>query len=124
MSQESEKFLEAEQSAQQLVETLTALKKETVSYKTSSQELDTTRQKLVGLIDSIENVAKDTHEIVKLIKSIGGPEILRSIESLTKRITEEFNSNERRIQQLKTLAVIGISIAFLAVIGIAVVVFK
>lgn len=100
MSQEAERFLQAEESAQVLLETLSSLQQEAVSYKTSTKELDAVRQRLVELINSIQAVANDTHEVVKLIKVIGGPEILE------------------RVERLKMLSIIGILTAMASLIGI------
>jgi len=117
MSQEAERFLHAEQSAQQLLEALSSLQQETVSYKTSTRELDIVRQNLVGLIDSIQAIAKDTHEVVKLIKGIGGPEILRSIDSLLKQVQAESEITRQRVERLKRFTLVGISTPILSLIG-------
>ncbi len=109
MSKDADKFLHAEQSAQELLQTLEQLKAEATNYKTSAKELDLVRQKLSGLIDSVLTIAEDTHEVVKLLKSIGGPEILSRIGGLS----EELN-------RLRLLAIIGLSVSGLAVIGIVV----
>jgi len=109
MSKEVEQFLHAEQSAQELVQTLEQLKSEANSYKTSKDALDAVRQKLSGLIDSVLSVAKDTHEVVKLLKSIGGPEILSRISG----VSDQLN-------RMKSLVIISLSIAGLSVIGIIV----
>jgi len=109
MSKEADKFLHAEQSAQELVQTLEQLKNETNSYRTSKDTLDSVRQKLSGLIDSSLSIAKDTHEIVKLLKSIGGPEILSRISGLSEQM-----------DRMRLLVIISLSIATLTVVGIVV----
>jgi hypothetical protein len=109
MSKEADKFLRAEQSAQELVQTLEQLKNEANSYKTSKDTLDAVRQKLSGLIDSILPIAKETHEIVKLLKSIGGPEILSQISGLSEQM-----------DRMRLLVIISLSIAGLSVVGIVV----
>ena len=109
MSTESDRFLQAEQSAQDLLTELEQLKTESASYKTSAKELDTVRQKLVGLIDSVQAVARDSHEVVKLMKSIGGPEILGRLSA----VSEQLN-------RMRMLTVIGLSVSGLCVIGIVV----
>ena len=120
MSQEVERFLQAEQSAQELLEALSSLKEEAVSYKTSTKELNAVRQSLVGLIDSIQAIAKDTHEIVKLIKGIGGPEILSLVDSLANKVQGESESNRERFKRLTTLSLIGILTAILSLVGIVI----
>jgi len=109
MSKETDKFLQAEQSTQDLLETLEQLKTETTSYKTSAKELDTVRQKLVGLIDSVQAVAKDSHEVVKMMKSIGGPEILGRLSVLS-----------NQLNRMRMLAIIGLYISAMSVIGIVI----
>lgn len=109
MSKEADQFLQAEQSAKDVLQTLEELKKAAVSYRTSAAHLDAAREKLAKLIDSIQAVAKDTHEVVKLLKSIGGPEILSRIGVLTLELKE-----------VRKLAIIGISVSGLSVVGIVV----
>lgn len=109
MANEVEKFLQAEQFAQELVQTLEQLKNETNSYKTSKETLDAVKQKLSGLIDSNLSIAKDTHEVVKMLKSIGGPEILNRISVLSEHL-----------DRMRPLVVIALSVAGLSLIGIVV----
>lgn len=107
MSKEADSFLHAEQSAQELMQILEQLKNESISYKNSANELDAVKQKLTSLIDSVLPVVKDTHEVVKLLKSIGGPEILNRISV----VTDQLN-------RLRMLVIISLSIAGLSTIGI------
>jgi len=82
MPQETDKFLQAEEAAEKLTETLKKLHSEATSYQTAKKELDTVRQRLLGLIESTEKVAADTQEIIKTLKAIGGPEILKKLDNL------------------------------------------
>ena len=107
MTQEGERFLQAEQSAQDVLNALSKLKEEAVSYKNGTKELATARESLVKLIDSILAIAKDTHEIVKLIKAIGGPEILRSIDSVSKRLHEEADKNLHRFEHREIICAVS-----------------
>lgn len=100
MSQETERFLEAEQAAQAVLEALTRLKAETISYKTATQELDAVRERLLGLINDTESVSIDTHQVVSLLKGIGGPEILE------------------RINRLKMLGLSAIAVSSLSLAGV------
>ena len=109
MSKETENFLRVEQSAQELLKTIEELKNETVSYKTSTMELDVVRVKLSGLIDSIQAVARDTHAVVALLKAIGGPEILSQISILSDKLN-----------RLRTLAILGASVGALSLVGVVV----
>jgi hypothetical protein len=118
MARESEKFLQAEESAEQLVQALNELKKEAVSYKSSQYELDTVRQRLVSLIDSIQGVVKDTHEAVKTLKSIGGPEILSGINSHSQKLIEHSDIRDQQYSRLRVLVFIGLSASLLSLLGI------
>lgn len=100
MSQEADRFLQAEQAAQEVLEALTSLKEEALSYNTAAQELDKVRERLLGLIDSTESIGKDTHQVVSLLKGIGGPEILE------------------RINRVKVLSFIAIAISTLSLAGV------
>ena len=118
MTQEAQRFLQAEQSAEQLVQALADLKNEAVSYKSSTKELDAVRQKLVSLIDSIQAIAKDTHEVVKSIKAIGGPEILRGINSLSQELKEQSDIRDKQFTRLRLFIFAGLSASLLSLIGV------
>ena len=120
MSQEAQKFLQAEQSADQLVKTLDDLKNEAISYKSSTQELDAVRQRLVSLIDSIQAIAKDTHEVVKIVKEIGGPEILSGIKTLSQKLKEQSDLRDEQFNRLRLFIVIGFITSLLSLIGVVV----
>lgn len=120
MAQEAHKFLEAEQSAEHLVQTLTELKNEAVSYKASTKELDAVRQKLVSLIDSIQAIAKDTHEVVKIVKAIGGPEILSGINSHSQKLKEQSVIRDAQFSRLRLFIFIGLSVSLLSLVGVIV----
>ncbi len=101
MEKEAQKFLEAEEKAHQLVDTLNKLLEEAGSYKTAREELDNVRQRLTNLIDSIEKVAKDSYEIVILLKEIGGPEILGGILELKNLIIEGFVMQSENLKEVE-----------------------
>jgi len=82
MPQETDKFLQAEEAAEKLTETLKKLHTEATSYQTAKKELDAVRQRLLGLIESTEKVVVDTQETIKTLKAIGGPEILKRLNNL------------------------------------------
>jgi len=120
MTQEAQKFLQAEQSAENLVQTLADLKNEAVSYKSSTKELDTVRQKLVSLIDSIQAIAKDTHEVVKIVKAIGGPEILSGINSHSQKLKEQSDVRDHQFIRLKLFIFVGLSASLLSLVGVVI----
>ncbi len=118
MTQTVERFLEAEQSAQQLLNTLEVLKEEAGSYQTSKKELDAARLHLVSLIEAMQVVAKDTKEVVQILLKIGSPEILRLIDSVSKQLQTESDISRAMIRQLRTFVFIGLSASLLSLVGI------
>jgi hypothetical protein len=106
MSEDTEKFLEAEQAAQEVLEALQRLREEAISYKTATADLDLVRERLLGLITSTEAIGKDTHNVVKTLMDIGGPEILR------------------RVNLVKALSFVAILISVLSLGGVLYLIFK
>ena len=100
MSHEPETFLQAEQSAQEILAALTDLRRETLSYRTSTRELEAVRQHLVGLIDSFQAVATEVDEVIGLLRALSG------------------------IGRLRTLTVTATAVAFVTLAGIAVLIFR
>jgi predicted alternative tryptophan synthase beta-subunit len=90
MDKEVQKFLEAEETAVKLVETLKLLYNEATSYQTATKELDKVRQRLLSLIESSERIVDGSHQIIKILKEIGGPEILNRILELENKLTSDF----------------------------------
>lgn len=86
MANEIEKFLKAEQAAEELVEALKKLRDEAVSYQTSTNQLDAVREKLITFIEASQRISQDTKTAVELLKSIGGPEILGSLHQLDGKV--------------------------------------
>lgn len=89
MEKETQKFLEAEETAAKLVETLKQLYSESTSYQMATKELDVVRQQLLNLIESTEKVVSNSHEIVRILKEIGGPEILNRLTKIEDKLSEE-----------------------------------
>lgn len=86
MTNEAEKFLKAEQAAEELVRALEKLHDETVTYKTSTTHLEAVRDNLVTFIEASQRISQDTKTAVELLKSIGGPEILGSLQQLDEKV--------------------------------------
>ena len=102
MEKDAEKFLQAEETAMELVETLKQLHNEATSYKTATKELDTVRQRLLDLIESTEKITSGSHEIIKILKEIGGAEILNRITKVGDKVSEEFVKLSKTLAGLKT----------------------
>ncbi len=116
MEKEAEKFLQAEETAVRLVETLKQLHAEATSYQTATKELDTVRQRLLNLIESTEKVVSVSHEIVTILKEIGGPEILNRLTKVKDKVSEEFVKQSKSLQKLKTLIIVTLASSVIAII--------
>ncbi|ROL56727.1 hypothetical protein D9V84_06790 [Bacteroidetes/Chlorobi group bacterium Naka2016] len=102
MEKDAEKFLQAEETAVELVKTLKQLHTEATSYQTATKELDAVRQQLIGLIESTEKIASGSYEVIKILKEIGALEILNRITSVEKRVGEESLKVLGGLESLKT----------------------
>ena len=109
MEKETQEFLKAEEAAGKLVQTLEKLQAEGASYQTASEELDKVRGRLVNLIQSTEEVVKGSHEIVRVLKKIGGPEILDRLTRLKEQCGQEFARQSRGLKIMNRLIAIAIA---------------
>jgi len=100
MEKEVQEFLEAEETAEKLVQTLKKLHTEATSYQAATKELDTVRQRLINLIESTENVVNGSHEVVEVLKKIGGPEILSRLTTLGEQSGQEFAGQSQTLSRL------------------------
>jgi len=116
MVKEGKKFLEAEETAEKLVQTLKKLNSEAMSYKTAAKELDAVRQRLIGLMDSTEKVVNGSLDVIRILKEIGGPEILSRLERLENNTNIEFSNQLKGFEKLKKLILIAITSSIIAVI--------
>lgn len=116
MEKEVQEFLEAEETAEKLVQTLKKLHTEATSYQTATKELDTVRQRLINLIESTEKVVNGSHEVVKILKGIGGPEILNRLMKLEDKSSEEFAKQSKSLEKLKTLIIVAITSSIIAIV--------
>lgn len=88
MAEETERFLEAEKRAEELVDTLNKLHQEIQSYQSATDLLNSVREKLVGFINASQDIVKDSHEVILLLKSIGGPEIIEKINGVSNEVVQ------------------------------------
>ena len=116
MEKETEKFLRAEEKAVELVETLKQLHTEATSYQTATKELNTVRQRLLDMIESTERIASGSHEVIKILKEIGGPEILNRLTKLENKSIEEFAKQSKYMDKLKTLIIVTLASSITAII--------
>jgi len=101
MANDPEKFLQVEESVENLLAALKKLYDEAESYNTSKESLNQVRDKLVDFIASSDDIVKDTFEIIKIVKSIGGPEILRRLDLVIDRLNEASIKNDEALNQIK-----------------------
>ena len=137
MTKETERFLEAEQAAEELVEALKKLHDEAVSYKTSTSQLEAVRAKLVTFIEASQRISQDTKTAVELLKSIGGPAIFdslskldikvvevgtdvkstsKTLEQIIETISSELKANSERLVKLQKLVITTVGISFVVLI--------
>ena len=81
-----EKFLQAEESAEKLIQTLEKLQTEAKSYQGATNELGIARDKLLELIESTKDVVSNSYEVIKTLKDIGGPEIFKRFTNLESKL--------------------------------------
>jgi hypothetical protein len=124
MEKEAEKFLQAEETAMKLVETLKQLHTEATSYQTAKKELDTVCQRLLNLIESTERIASGSHEIIKIMKVIGGPEILNRLIKVENKVSEEFAKQSKVIEKIKTLIMVTLASSIIAIIVVIIALLK
>ncbi|HQH48058.1 MAG TPA: hypothetical protein PL142_05765, partial [Candidatus Syntrophosphaera thermopropionivorans] len=103
MNKDTDNFLQAEDTAVKLVETLQELHNEATSYQSATQELETVRQRLIGLIESTENIASGSYEIIKILKEIGAMEILERLEKLKLNLNQAIDNINENSQEIITL---------------------
>ena len=106
MGKETANFLNAEETAQKLVEALSKLQTEATSYGTSAKELNDVKLELLNLIESTKNGVERSQDIIKLLGEIGGPEIL---DRLAKLAEESKDSRAEQITGLGKLKILMIA---------------
>lgn len=99
MEKDVEKFLQAEESAEKLIQTLEKLQTEAKSYKGATNELGIARDKLLELIESTKDVVSNSYEVIKTLKDIGGPEIFKRFTKLEKKLDGSKKSIENSLDE-------------------------
>ncbi len=88
MENEVERFLNAEQTAVKLVETLKHLQKEAQNYDTAAQDLESVRQQLITLIDTTKEICEISYNAIKTLREINGPEIITKLGHVEGIVTQ------------------------------------
>lgn len=99
MEKDVEKFLQAEESAEKLIQTLEKLQTEAKSYQGATNELGIARDKLLELIESTKDVVSNSYEVIKTLKDIGGPEIFERFTKLESKLDESAKSVENSLDE-------------------------
>ena len=140
MEKDVEKFLQAEESAEKLIQTLEKLQTEAKSYQGATNELGIARDKLLELIESTKDVVSNSYEVIKTLKDIGGPEIFERFTKLENKLNESaksignsldekftkienkleeaFNKQSSRIKNLKIFIIILLLISLATIVGL------
>jgi len=116
MEEGAQKFLKAEETAENLVKTLKQLHTEAESYQAAGKELDAVRKRLLELIQSTQDVAKGSYEIISLLKEIGGPEILNRINQMEKKSRDQYLVQNSKLRGLKVLISITLVSSIIAIV--------
>ena len=85
MNPHEQNFLNAEEAANKLVETVHMLQTEIAAHKSAKEDFLAARQRLESLVDSVASIVEDSSAVLKELRRVGAPEILRrcdAIESL------------------------------------------
>jgi len=124
-----EKFLEAENQANQLAGQLAKLKEETLNYREAGESLTKSQEKIADLVSELELVLIDQRELIDVLREIGTEEIINTIDSnissMSKELTliQEQNEVHRAISQ-RMLIFVYACLALIVIVGVLVVVIK
>ena len=116
MEPEVKKFLQAEETTEKLVKTLKQLHTEAESYISARTELDKVRERLLSLIESTESAVHGSKDIIKLLKEIGGPEILERLTTLEEKSSEKFSVQSQSLKNLQILIILTLSSSMVAIV--------
>jgi chromosome segregation ATPase len=100
MANEAEKFLQAEEDINKILDSLSKLEKETESYKTAKDNLDTVASELSELIKGTDEVVKFSKESLLVLKDMGGPKILEDLTNLKNEIDNKYSN---LVNELKSI---------------------
>lgn len=121
MGKETTGFLDAEETAQKLVEALSRLQTEATSYGTSAKKLNDVKLELLNLIESTKNGVERSQDIIKLLGEIGGPEIIARLAKLAEESKTLRAEQIKGLGKLKNLIIAALACSITAlIIGIIV----
>jgi hypothetical protein len=79
------------------------LRDEAVSYKNSAEQMTEVRNKLTVFIEKTERISHDTHELIGVLREIGGPEILDAVGAVSNDVKELSASSLQQYNRIKLL---------------------
>jgi len=83
MASETQSFLDAEESVNQLLKNLKKIKAEIEGYKNAKESLEAAASQVVQLASALNGTAELTTDVVKKLGEIGTPEIMDAVNRLS-----------------------------------------
>ena len=83
MASETQSFLDAEESVNQLLKNLKKIKTEIEGYKNAKESLEAAATQVVQLASTLNGTAELTADVVKKLGEIGTPEIMAAVDRLS-----------------------------------------
>jgi hypothetical protein len=123
----TEEFLDVEQTARDLAVKLKRLEEETNRYSAAATNLDSSAAATKELVAAVREIGENSASALKVVASVGGPEIVSKLEELDGKLSRHTDAVSRRLQEIEDtqaeqteqiLKKVGLAVAFA---GIAVV---
>ena len=96
MDDRQKNILKLEQDASRLVDELGALKREVLSYRTATDELDKARISLAGFLEKTQNLTQQSHQLIATTNEIGSAKIFAELEALGTALAENAKREAKR----------------------------
>ena len=93
----TEKFLNLEEKASQIVDELNALRNETGTYASASNNLETATSNINQLASSVQKSASELSELSKSIRETGFTEVINGIAKVEKQISDSHHKTKNLI---------------------------
>ena len=107
MDDRQKNILKLEQDASRLVDGLAALKREVLSYRAATDELNKTRTSLADFLEETQNLTQQSHKLIATINEIGSSKIFTELEALRTA------SDENAKREAKRSTLLGIILGLL-----------
>ena len=85
-----QELLQIEQDAQQLKDNLKQLHGLVGSYSEAKTSLEETNKKLSDFIEQTQQLAQETHQLIKVAREIGSAKILEKLINIEKKSNQQF----------------------------------